>query len=176
MVSCSHRMRGLAPISINRAAAGTVWVPPLRLSLGVNLSSRPVPCPPTASVCSRTEILGMAPGPARPEPRPSRRFYRDLLGLAIYREFGPPDEPGLVFFPGQGLLEVSGHAAGPPARCGRTALVAVGLVQPHSRDLSTSTSQPGEDGSKPCSTSQRTASRLRNDHHARITSRSTSVP
>ena len=63
-----------------------------------------------------------------------------------------------------------------PARCGRTALVAVGLVQPHIRDLSTSTSQPGEDGSKPCSTSQRTASRLRNDHHARITSRSTSVP
>ena len=30
----------------------------------------------------------------------SRRFYRDLLGLAIYREFGPPDDPGLVFFPG----------------------------------------------------------------------------
>ena len=49
-------------------------------------------------------------------------------------------------------------------------------ARPHIRDLSTSTSQPGEDGSKPCSTSQRTASRLRNDHHARITSRSTSVP
>jgi catechol 2,3-dioxygenase-like lactoylglutathione lyase family enzyme len=44
----------------------------------------------------------------------SRRFYRDQLGLAIYREFGPPDDPGLVFFLGQGLLEVSGHAAGPP--------------------------------------------------------------
>ena len=44
----------------------------------------------------------------------SRRFYRDLLGLAVYREFGPPDDPGLVFFLGQGLLEVSGHAAGPP--------------------------------------------------------------
>jgi hypothetical protein len=26
--------------------------------------------------------------------------------------FGPPDDPGLVFFFGQGLLEVSGHAAG----------------------------------------------------------------
>ena len=37
-----------------------------------------------------------------------------MLGLAICREFGPPDNPGLVFFPGQGLLEVSGHAAGPP--------------------------------------------------------------
>src|SRR5215472_17165489 len=46
----------------------------------------------------------------------SRRFYRDVLGLAIYREFGPPDDPGMVFFPGQGLLEVSGHAAGPPGR------------------------------------------------------------
>ena len=44
----------------------------------------------------------------------SRRFYPDILGLAIYREFGPPDDPGLVFFLGQGLLEVSGHAAGPP--------------------------------------------------------------
>jgi hypothetical protein len=43
----------------------------------------------------------------------SRRFYCDLLGLAICREFGPPDDPGLVFFLGQGLLEVSGHAAGP---------------------------------------------------------------
>jgi catechol 2,3-dioxygenase-like lactoylglutathione lyase family enzyme len=44
----------------------------------------------------------------------SRRFYRDLLGLAICREFGPPDDPGLVFFLGQGLLEVSGNAHGPP--------------------------------------------------------------
>ncbi len=34
----------------------------------------------------------------------SRRFYRDLLGLAIYREFGPPDDPGAVFFSGPGLL------------------------------------------------------------------------
>jgi len=44
----------------------------------------------------------------------SRRFYRDVLGLAIYREFGPPSDPGVVFFLGPGLLEVSGHAAGPP--------------------------------------------------------------
>ena len=46
----------------------------------------------------------------------SRRFYRDVLGLAIYREFGPPDDPGVVFFLGPGLLEVSGHATGPPGR------------------------------------------------------------
>ena len=43
----------------------------------------------------------------------SRRFYGDVLGLAIYREFGPADDPGVVFFLGPGLLEVSGHAAGP---------------------------------------------------------------
>jgi catechol 2,3-dioxygenase-like lactoylglutathione lyase family enzyme len=43
----------------------------------------------------------------------SRRFYRDVLGLAIYREFGPPEDPGVVFFLGPGLLEVSGHGAGP---------------------------------------------------------------
>ena len=45
----------------------------------------------------------------------SRRFYRDVLGLAVYREFGPPDDPGMVFFLGQGFLEVSGHADGPAA-------------------------------------------------------------
>ncbi len=42
----------------------------------------------------------------------SQRFYRDVLGLAIYREFGSPNEPGLVFFLGPGLLEVSGRAGG----------------------------------------------------------------
>ena len=46
----------------------------------------------------------------------SLRFYRDVLGLAVYREFGPPDHPGMVFFIGQGLLEVSGNASGPPGR------------------------------------------------------------
>jgi len=43
----------------------------------------------------------------------SHRFYRDVLGLAIYREFGSPADPGVVFFLGPGLLEVPGHAAGP---------------------------------------------------------------
>jgi len=46
----------------------------------------------------------------------SRRFYRDVLGLAVYREFGPPGDLGVVFFLGQGLLEVSGPATGPPGR------------------------------------------------------------
>ena len=38
----------------------------------------------------------------------SRRFYRDNLGLAVYREFGDPQDPGVVFFLGNGFLEVSG--------------------------------------------------------------------
>ena len=42
-----------------------------------------------------------------------RRFYHHVLGLAIYREFGPPDDPGVVFFLGPGLLGISGHPAGP---------------------------------------------------------------
>jgi catechol 2,3-dioxygenase-like lactoylglutathione lyase family enzyme len=46
----------------------------------------------------------------------SRHFYRNVLGLAIYREFGPPADPSVVFFLGAGLLEVSGRAAGPPGR------------------------------------------------------------
>ena len=48
------------------------------------------------------------------DPGRSRHFYRDVLGLAVYREFGSPADPGVVFFLGTGLLEVSGRAAGPP--------------------------------------------------------------
>ncbi|MFC4061733.1 VOC family protein [Planomonospora corallina] len=50
------------------------------------------------------------------DPGRSRRFYRDVLGLAVHREFGPPDDPGLVFFLGNGLLEVSGRAEEPVGR------------------------------------------------------------
>jgi catechol 2,3-dioxygenase-like lactoylglutathione lyase family enzyme len=48
------------------------------------------------------------------DPARSQAFYRDVLGLAVYREFGPPEHPGLVFFLGSGLLEVSGHGDEPP--------------------------------------------------------------
>jgi catechol 2,3-dioxygenase-like lactoylglutathione lyase family enzyme len=48
------------------------------------------------------------------DPARSRAFYRDVLGLAVYREFGPADDPGLVFFLGNGLLEVSGHSTETP--------------------------------------------------------------
>jgi catechol 2,3-dioxygenase-like lactoylglutathione lyase family enzyme len=50
------------------------------------------------------------------DPGRSRHFYRDLLGLAVYREFGSPADPGVVFFLGSGFLEVSGRAAGPPGQ------------------------------------------------------------
>jgi catechol 2,3-dioxygenase-like lactoylglutathione lyase family enzyme len=42
----------------------------------------------------------------------SRTFYRDVLGLAVAREFGPPHHRGTVFFLGNGLLEVSGGRPG----------------------------------------------------------------
>jgi catechol 2,3-dioxygenase-like lactoylglutathione lyase family enzyme len=49
------------------------------------------------------------------DPERSRGFYRDTLGLAIYREFGSGPERGTVFFLGGGFLELSGRAAAPPA-------------------------------------------------------------
>lgn len=48
------------------------------------------------------------------DPGRSRRFYRDVLGLAVYREFGDPADPGVVFFLGGGFLEVSGRGDGQP--------------------------------------------------------------
>ena len=47
------------------------------------------------------------------DPERTRAFYRDTLGLAVAREFGPPEHPGLVFFLGNGLLEVSGQSDAP---------------------------------------------------------------
>jgi predicted enzyme related to lactoylglutathione lyase len=46
----------------------------------------------------------------------SIQFYRDVLRLAIYREFGTVGDPGVVFFLGTGMLEVSGHSDGVPGR------------------------------------------------------------
>jgi predicted enzyme related to lactoylglutathione lyase len=45
----------------------------------------------------------------------SHAFYGDVLGLAVYREFGTGDRAGVVYFLGNGLLEVSGRADRPPA-------------------------------------------------------------
>src|SRR4051794_41238732 len=43
----------------------------------------------------------------------STAFYRDTLGLAIYREFGEDPWRGTVFFLGGGFLEVSGRSPEP---------------------------------------------------------------
>lgn len=45
----------------------------------------------------------------------SLAFYRDTLGLAVYREFGEGRQRGVVFFLGGGLLEVSGQAESTPS-------------------------------------------------------------
>jgi catechol 2,3-dioxygenase-like lactoylglutathione lyase family enzyme len=51
------------------------------------------------------------------DPERTHRFYRETLGLAVYREYGdPPDHGGVVYFTGGGFLEIAGrsdHPAGP---------------------------------------------------------------
>jgi predicted enzyme related to lactoylglutathione lyase len=49
------------------------------------------------------------------DPAASHAFYGGALGLAVYREFGPPEHRGVVYFLGNGLLEVSGRAESRPA-------------------------------------------------------------
>jgi len=44
----------------------------------------------------------------------TRHFYRDVLGLAIYREFGPADDPGVVFFLGSGFWKSPGTQTASP--------------------------------------------------------------
>lgn len=48
------------------------------------------------------------------DPERSRAFYAEVLGLAVFREFGTGPQRGTVFFLGGGFLEVSGRAARPP--------------------------------------------------------------
>ncbi|MFE6102009.1 VOC family protein [Streptomyces laurentii] len=49
------------------------------------------------------------------DPERSRRFYGEILGLAVYREFGTGADRGTVYFLGGGFLELSGRAPAPPA-------------------------------------------------------------
>ncbi|MEW1864520.1 VOC family protein [Streptomyces sp. NBC_00669] len=49
------------------------------------------------------------------DPDRSRRFYGDVLGLEVYREFGEGPERGTVYFLGGGFLEVSGRCDAAPA-------------------------------------------------------------
>jgi catechol 2,3-dioxygenase-like lactoylglutathione lyase family enzyme len=63
----------------------------------------------------------------------SQSFYRDVLGLAVYREFGSPADPGVVFFLGPGFLEVSGHSAGPAGHSARLWLQVRDIDAEHQR-------------------------------------------
>lgn len=54
------------------------------------------------------------------DPEASLAFYRDLVGLHVFREYGSGAHHGVVFFCGGGYLEVSG--TGPRHDSGRLAL------------------------------------------------------
>jgi catechol 2,3-dioxygenase-like lactoylglutathione lyase family enzyme len=43
----------------------------------------------------------------------SAAFYGEVLGLAVYREYGSGDQRGVVYFLGGGFLELSGQASRP---------------------------------------------------------------
>jgi predicted enzyme related to lactoylglutathione lyase len=60
------------------------------------------------------EVLGSRVLLRPTDPARTRAFYGEVLRLAVFREFGPPDDPGVVYFLGNGLLEVSGRASEPP--------------------------------------------------------------
>jgi len=62
------------------------------------------------SIISPVEVLGSRALLCPSNLAGSRRFYRDILGLAVHREFGDPGDPSVVFFLGGGFLEVSGAA------------------------------------------------------------------
>jgi catechol 2,3-dioxygenase-like lactoylglutathione lyase family enzyme len=49
----------------------------------------------------------------------SVRFYEETLGLAVYREWGEGRSRSVVFFLGDGLLEVSGSSAERPSEAVR---------------------------------------------------------
>lgn len=66
-----------------------------------------------ASACSSRHTRAMEILSSRVLLRPvnlqqTQAFYRDVLELGISREFGAGEQAGLVFFLGNGLLEVSG--------------------------------------------------------------------
>jgi catechol 2,3-dioxygenase-like lactoylglutathione lyase family enzyme len=68
------------------------------------------------------DVLGSRMLLHTPDPARSQDFYRDVLGLAVYRQFGDPAAPGLVFFIGGGFLEVTGGAPADQAGSGVVSL------------------------------------------------------
>src|SRR5699024_2057850 len=52
----------------------------------------------------------------------TQAFYRDTLGLAVFRIFGPPIRPAIVFFCGNGLLAHIGHTYNETAQAAQISL------------------------------------------------------
>jgi predicted enzyme related to lactoylglutathione lyase len=69
------------------------------------------------------------------DPARSRHFYGEVLGLPVFREFGPLNDPGIVYFAGGGFIEVSGRAAQRPVPGMRLWLQVRDVVAEHARLL-----------------------------------------
>ncbi len=67
------------------------------------------------------------------DPERTRAFYRDDLGLSVYREFGTGPVRGTVFFLGGGYLEVSGRSDTPPGPGVRLWLQVPDAAEAHAR-------------------------------------------
>ncbi len=162
-----------SPTALPAATPRAGWPRPPGCRDGAS-TTRPTPAPPeglrVAGLETRRRSSSSSASPARAAGSTPERVGLD--GQRVRR--------AVLLAPARARLDRRGdrgYLAVGRLRSNNEALAAPeDAAQPHIRDLSTSTSQPGEDGSKPCSTSQRIASRLRSDHHPRITSRSTSVP
>src|SRR3954451_20277216 len=83
------------------------------------------------------------------DPDRSHRFYRDTLGLAIHRQFGSPEAPGLVFFLGNGFLEVSGRSSGAPGAALAIWIQVVDVHAEHQRLLGAGAPIPREPRQEP---------------------------
>lgn len=190
------RPRARRPVRTGRVDRGALFAAPGRRGLWVSLRAafqvveRSRSPPSTGSnwspCCSATSRCAPATPRSRPPARPARPADRAARACPT-----PSTAPSRHARSRQRRSPAcrqrtrSGHAsaAGPTCSASTTPPCMPSAGQPgapaapsHIRDLSTSTSQPGANGSKPCSINQRTISRLRNDHHAWITSRSMDVP
>lgn len=69
------------------------------------------------------------------DPACTLDFYKNTLGLQVYREFGPKQSPSQVFFLGGGFLEVSGQSNAPATDATRIWLQVADLEQTYARLL-----------------------------------------
>lgn len=63
----------------------------------------------------------------------SLHFYGEILGLHVHREFGQGAHRGVVFFLGNGLLEVSGHGGEAPTSATQLWLQVASAADAHQR-------------------------------------------